>query len=322
MSVILPVRNRRELLKATLDGLEAQRYRDFEVIVADDGSSDGSDEHAAGRIVAGRAVRVIDGGGNGAVAARVAAVAVAEGDVLAFTDSDCVPSPEWLEAGMLALDWGADVVHGCTRAARPPLPLERTMTSDTEGLYPTCNILYCRSTFERAGGFDGAVGARWGFRPDRRSRGDGFGEDTLLAWRALRMGAVFEYVPEALVHHHVFPPGDWSELVSRTARVAAFPAMFKEVPELRRRALCRWRVQLGPRTRAPVYLLGASVIAGRKGTAVVALAWWIVLRHRELSRTGAPMADRLKVLPVEMAIDALSGAALLLGSARTRTLLV
>jgi glycosyltransferase involved in cell wall biosynthesis len=42
VSVIIPVRDRRDLLGRTLDALDRQEFRDFEVIVADDGSADGS----------------------------------------------------------------------------------------------------------------------------------------------------------------------------------------------------------------------------------------------------------------------------------------
>lgn len=319
VSVIVPVKDRCELLLALLDALEAQTLREFEVIVIDDGSTDGSAE-ATRRMVAGRPVYLLDGGGQGAVAARTLGVRKASSSVLAFTDSDCAPFPNWLEEGVRAIEQGADLVNGRTRPARPMLPLERSMGSGLEGLYPTCNVFYRRDAFERAGGFDISVAGRWGFRPDARSRGDGFGEDTLLAWRVARAGTV-EYAPEAVVEHHVFPP-DLRDMLSRTARVAAFPAMVRDVPELRGTLLTH-RVQLGARSRLPLYGLALALLGGRgqrRSFAVLCLTWWVCLRVRELWRFPLPWRRRIALLPAEMSVDVLTAGALVVGSVRARSI--
>ena len=319
VSVIIPVKDRRALLCETLDALDAQTVADFEVIVVDDGSSDGSGAAAAARTVRGRPVVVVDGRGRGAVHARLRGVEVARGDVLAFTDSDCVPAPRWLEAALAAFDTGADLVNGRTAPARQPLPLERTMGSGLEGLYPTCNVLYRRAAYDAAGGFDHGAGDRWGFRVDQRTRGDGFGEDTLLAWRVIRAGGRAVHVPEALVEHAVFPPDDLADMLSRTARVAAFPAMVREVPELRRTLLVdRW--QLGARSRVPVYGLFAALALRRPRLAFVFLVAWVVLRVQELRAFPVSWRRRIAVLPVEMSVDVVMAVALAVGSARARSI--
>jgi glycosyltransferase involved in cell wall biosynthesis len=305
VSVVIPVKDRRALLAAVLDGLEAQTYDGFEVIVVDDGSTDGSGDLARGRTVHGRPVTVVDGGGRGAVEARLLGVDHAEGAVLAFTDSDCVPAPTWLERAAARIEDGADLVNGRTRPARPTLPLERSMGSGLEGLYPTCNVLYRRDAFDRAGRFDRSVARRWGFRPDRRSKGEGFGEDTLLAWRVIRAGGA------------VFPP-DGRDMLSRTARVAAFPAMVKDIPELRG-TLLRWRWQLGHRTRLPTYLTLAALLTRRPWLIGACLAWWALLRLQELRHFPISWSRRLQVLPVEMGLDVVTAGALVVGSARARS---
>jgi cellulose synthase/poly-beta-1,6-N-acetylglucosamine synthase-like glycosyltransferase len=312
VSVIVPVRDRRALLARCLDALDAQTYRDVEVVVVDDGSTDGS-----GDLAASRGVTVVRTTGVGAVAARTAGVAAAAGQVLAFTDSDCEPDPDWLARAVAAIDAGADVVNGRTRPARPTLPLERSMGSGLEGLYPTCNVLYRRDVFERAGGFDLEAGDRLGFRPDRRSKGDGFGEDTMLAWRVARAGGRIQYVPEAGVAHAVFSP-DLVDVLSRTARVAAFPGLVKEVPELRD-TLLRWRWQLGDRTRLPLYAVVVSVLLGRRPLAAVGTACWVGVRLQELRRFPLPWRRRLAVLPAELAIDVITAGALVVGSVRARS---
>ena len=324
VSVVIPVKDRRELLRRALDGLAAQTFPDVEVVVVDDGSTDGSGELARQTVILGRPVRVVDGGGNGAVAARLAGVEAAQGELLAFTDSDCVPSPRWLELAVGAIDAGADLVNGRTAPDRPTLPLERSMGSGLEGLYPTCNVVYRRDAFDRAGRFDRDAARRWGFRPDRRSKGDGFGEDTLLAWRVIREGGEATYVEDALVEHAVFPP-DGRDMLSRTACVAAFPAMIKEIPELRA-TLVRWGWQLGQRTRLPVYAtllaLVLALVLAAPLPVVPPVVWWAVLRAQELRRFPIPWGRRLRILPVEMALDVLTAVALVVGSVRARSLLL
>ena len=318
VSVIVPVKDRAAMLGDLLDALARQTCTDLEVIVVDDGSTDGSGEVARRKVVAGRPVRVLDGAGNGAVAARQLGVGVARGAILAFTDSDCVPSPGWIAAALAAFDDGADIVNGRTAPIRDTLPLERSMGSGEEGLYPTCNMFYRRAAYDAAGGFDGELGDRWGFRPDRRSRGDGFGEDTLLAWRVIRAGGEVRYVPEALVEHAVFAP-DVTDILSRTARVAAFPAMVRDVPELRS-TLLRWRWQLGQRTRLPVYGLALALAGRQRVPAALMAIWWVGQRLRELRRFPIPWRRRLQCLPVEMATDVITAGALVVGSARARSI--
>lgn len=320
VTVIIPVKDRRDLLGDALDALAAQTFTDFEVIVVDDGSTDGSGDVAAARTIAGRPVRVLRAGGVGAVRARSLGVEQARGSVLAFTDSDCVPSPGWLAAAVEAIDAGADAVNGRTHPARAMAPLERSMGSGTEGLYPTCNMLYRRQAFDAAGGFDGDAGRRWGFRRDRRSQGDGFGEDTLLAWRVIRGGGEMAYAPEATVAHAVLPP-DPGELVSRTLRAAAFPALVREVPELRR-TLLRWRFQLGTRTRLPLYGLVITAVARQPRLAIALAAWWVAARLLDLRSFPVSWSRRLAALPTELGVDVLTAAALVAGSAKARSVVL
>src|SRR4051812_39855832 len=109
VSVIVPVRNGGSDLRELLEKLSAQtlpRER-FEVVVGDDGSTDGS---AAG-LDDGTWVRVVPGPPLNSYAARNRAVHASRGAVLAFCDADCRPEPEWLEEGVRALE-SMDVAAG------------------------------------------------------------------------------------------------------------------------------------------------------------------------------------------------------------------
>lgn len=320
-SVIIPVRDRRDLLERTLDALGRQTCGDFEVVVIDDGSSDGAAELAASRTVAGRRVRVLPNGGRGAVAARETGVRATSSPVLVFTDSDCEPDPHWLEIGLAAVDAGADLVHGRTVPARRIWPLERSVGQENDGLFATCNVFYRREAFETSGGFDSDTGTRLGFRHDENVRGMGFGEDTLLGWRTVRRGAQVVYEPGALVLHHVFP-ADFRDQLSRAWSLGAFPRLLREVPELQS-TLVRRRVLFGPRDRRPVYATAIALIARRPLPIAAAGAWWAYVRGREVR--PAPTIPRHRkplVLAQEMTIDVVAAASLVAGSIRARKLLL
>ena len=106
ISVVIPVRNRADGLRACLDSLMAQRTGDFEVIVVDDASSDDTPEKASGY-----PVRVMTLPRRmGSRHARAVGVGEALGDVVAFLDSDCVAPSDWLERIALELPAGDGVV--------------------------------------------------------------------------------------------------------------------------------------------------------------------------------------------------------------------
>ena len=318
--MIVPVKDRRALLRSLLDGLAAQTLAAHEVIVVDDHSSDGAPLEAEADARIGRPVRVVANAGVGAYAGRRTGVLHARAPYLAFTDSDCVPDAEWLARGVAALDAGADLVNGRTVPERPAGPLERTMASGEEGLYPTCNVFYRRSAYDAAGGFDDTAADRFGFRPGTPEQAMGFGEDTLLAWRVRRAGhAVYE--PRAVVRHHVFP-ADLGDLWRRTKMMVAFPALFREVPELRAGPLVRHGIVLNTPTRLPVYLFVAALAAHNRRAVRAVAAWWVVRRVYDARRLPGPVSRRIASVPVQVGMDALTTAALLVGGAKTRTIVL
>src|SRR3954454_1331868 len=96
VTVVVPVKDRREQMLRCLDALLALDYPAFDVLIADNGSSDGTPEafpeRASGASVDVEVVAI--DGPLGAVRNRAAAMA--RGEIIAFTDSDCLPQPGWL----------------------------------------------------------------------------------------------------------------------------------------------------------------------------------------------------------------------------------
>ncbi|MGF1478324.1 MAG: glycosyltransferase [Cyanophyceae cyanobacterium] len=103
VSVVIPVFNDAERLKICLKALKAQTYPKtlYEVIVVDNASDEGQDIQG---VVAqfDSAIAAFEST-PGSYAARNRGLALAKGEVIAFTDADCVPAADWLEKGVKAL---------------------------------------------------------------------------------------------------------------------------------------------------------------------------------------------------------------------------
>jgi glycosyltransferase involved in cell wall biosynthesis len=318
VSVVIPVKNRADLLREALDGLSKQAFRDFEVVVVDNGSTDGSGDVA--REPRDIEVRVIRTGGGRVAIARNAGVAAARGTIIAFTDSDCVPDPDWLAEGVAAMESaGVDVAQGATVPTGPVGPFERSMSVlHEDGLYPTCNMFFRKSAFEAVGGFDLATHEILGFREGTLGHDLGFGEDTLTAWRAReRGGSVF--VPSAVVAHQVMPMAG-KEQISRAWLAAGFPPLFKEHPEMKG-MLGVSGFFLGYR-RLPLYAFVLALLSRRRWLVLASALWWLFARARDVNRQGGSRAKRAAAVPVEMGIDVVTAAGLASGSARTGKVLL
>ncbi|MFB6263242.1 MAG: glycosyltransferase family 2 protein [Bradymonadaceae bacterium] len=102
VSVIIPVYDDYLSLLQCLDALAEQTYPDdrYEVVVVDNGTPD---ERRASVDELHECVRTTSESTPGSYAARNRGIAESTGEVLAFTDADCRPSPDWLEAGVRAL---------------------------------------------------------------------------------------------------------------------------------------------------------------------------------------------------------------------------
>ena len=316
VSVIVPVRDRRDLLTRTLEALRAQTYPPdrFEVIVVDDGSTDGTAE-AAEAAAGPLDLRVERRERAGAVAARNHGAAVARGEVLAFTDSDCRPAPGWLAAVVAALET-ADAVQGLT-LADPTMhrgPLHRTVEAGGDaGLFDSCNLALRTEAFRAVDGFDPAFARRIRVPRSPGQVHYGFGEDTDLGWRIIRSGRRLAFEPQALVHHHVFEPG-LRESIGRMWLVGAFPSLVREFPELRERLL-KHRLFL-TEDRPYVWLALAGVWLGRRRPAALALT--LPYAYRKVARGHGGRRERLRTLPAQALLDAVATAGLVVGSIRAR----
>jgi glycosyltransferase involved in cell wall biosynthesis len=314
VSVIVPAtRGAAPTLPQTLEALAAQTLDrdDFEVIVVDDGAPDGVRAVAEGSALR---PRVVTRDAPGPGAARNKGASVARAQVLAFTDADCAPAPDWLAEGLRAIG-ELDLVQGAVLPAQNGRigPWDRTLAVVSEyGLYETANLYVRRDWFERVGGF-----VDW---LDDRNEPRPFGEDAVFAWSAKRAGARSGFAPEALVRHAVFD-GRWPDTLRERARVGLFPALVQRIPELRDAFLYR-RWFLSERTAAfDAAALAVVAAAARRSPWPLALAApYVRVTIRDARRWRG--ADAVKSALVGAAGDVLGAAALVRGSAEQRTLVL
>ncbi|TXL57920.1 glycosyltransferase family 2 protein [Aeromicrobium terrae] len=107
--MVVPVYNAEDHLDESLRSLLGQRYRPLDVVVVDDGSTDGSAEIARRHAKDSR-VRVITQANAGVNAARSAGIAVATGELLTFVDADDTVTPDGIAAAVRSLEEsGSDV---------------------------------------------------------------------------------------------------------------------------------------------------------------------------------------------------------------------
>jgi glycosyltransferase involved in cell wall biosynthesis len=303
VSVIVPARNAAALVPRLFAALDRSSFPGrWETILVDDASTDATADIA--EEWGARVVRLPSQ--SGPAAARNAGLAAARAPLIAFTDADCEPAPGWLSALTEALA-DAEIATGPVSPV-PGVPRDafaRTLSIGSESpLFQTANLAVRREVAERVGGFEAFIPVEQGH----------FGEDAVFAWRARRTGARTVFAEGALVHHAVFPRSA-RDFVAEHWRRRFFPALVREVPELRSRLPLRYFLTRDTALFDLALLgIGASVFSGRRGALLAALPY---LKRRLTWRRPA-IEENLAFL----AADAVGFAALVRGSAAARRLLL
>jgi glycosyltransferase involved in cell wall biosynthesis len=163
ISVVIPTHNRKSLLLNTLRGFQNQSYDKgrFELVVVDDGSTDGTREEI--EAVLDRfdyPLRIAGQDKKGPASARNLGMSLAKGEIVAFTDDDCLPDPAWLcEISRAFSHPGTWAVSGRIFSRIPPgifvhsLLSASTIVSESDH-FMTGNFAVRKDAARRIGGFD------------------------------------------------------------------------------------------------------------------------------------------------------------------------
>lgn len=197
VSVIVCSYNGAKTLDRCLESLKHVNYPDYEVILVDDGSKDNTQEIAAKHSWVVNIKQV----NKGLSVARNVGAQAAQGEIIAYTDSDCMADPDWLYylvGTLISGDYAGvggpnisppaeDWIQACVAAA-PGGPNHVLLTDVIAEHIPGCNMAFYKWAFEKVGGFD----------PEYRKAGD----DVDFCWRLQQEGQVIAFSPSAIVWHY------------------------------------------------------------------------------------------------------------------------
>ena len=196
VSIIIPAYQASNTITACLSALQEQDFQlPYEVIIVDDGSADNTIELAQKSC----AHIIQHGEKRGAAAARNSGVNMAKGDIICFTDADCMPKKDWLEQMILPFD-DPEIVgaKGVYRTNQKEL-VARFVQIEYEDKYDllraqerinfidTYSAAYRKEILQSNGGFDEQVF---------------FVEDQELSFRLASRGYQMIFQPSAVVYHH------------------------------------------------------------------------------------------------------------------------
>src|SRR5213594_3978571 len=196
ISVVVCTYNGARTIRDCLEGLDRLAYPDYEVIVVNDGSTDGT-----AAIARHYDCRLIQTENRGLASARNTGLEAATGEIVAYTDDDAYPDPHWLTyLAAMFLSTSHAAVGGPNIAppgdgpiaecvARAPGGPVHVLLNDREAEHiPGCNMAFRKESLQAIGGFD----------PQFRTAGD----DVDVCWQLQERGWTLGFHPAALVWHH------------------------------------------------------------------------------------------------------------------------
>jgi O-antigen biosynthesis protein len=196
VSVVICAYNAERTMRPCLESLRKLDYPNFEVVIVDDGSRDSTAEISMDF----PEFRLIRQPNKGLSVARNVGMQAARGEIIAYTDSDCVVDPHWLT--LMVRSMTENNFDGCGGpnyaphedgwveaccAASPGAPCHVLVAEDRAEHLAGCNMVFTRAALTKVGGFD----------PQFNTAGD----DVDVCWRMLDAGLKLGFSPAAFVWH-------------------------------------------------------------------------------------------------------------------------
>jgi GT2 family glycosyltransferase len=196
ISVVVCSYNGKRTICGCLDGLQKLEYPNYEVIVVNDGSTDGT-----GTVAAEYGFKVINTENRGLSSARNTGMEAAKGEIIAYIDDDARPDPHWLTYLAATFLTTAHAAVGGPNLAPPhdgPIaecvanapggPIHVLLTDHEAEHIPGCNMAFRKNALKAVGGFD--------------TRFRIAGDDVDVCWRIQQQGWTLGFSPAAMVWHH------------------------------------------------------------------------------------------------------------------------
>lgn len=203
VSIIIPAFNAEKTLAQCLEACRRQTYSDVQIIVVDDGSTDNTCS-----IAQRFGIHCLSQENQGPAAARNRGASEACGDILAFTDADCVPAADWIERllegfgeGIVAVGGTYGIVNSGSSLARiihEEIQMRHEKFGEDVDFVGSFNMAVLAASFREVGGFDACFPAA-------------SAEDNDLSYRLLDAGGKLCFRRNAVVAHH-HPSRLWSYL--------------------------------------------------------------------------------------------------------------
>jgi len=211
VSVIIPAHNDQNRLKLCLEAINLQSYpsKNYEIIVIDNNSTENIEKIAKD---SSDKIKILKESKPYSYAARNKGIANAKGEIIAFTDSDCIPGREWIEKGVLTMiENSADLVGGkiefyfsnkqTLSEVYDSLFFLNSENAVKKGLCQTANLFVRKKIFLKLGYFPEVVS----------------GGDSQWTKNATDQGYRLTYSSKAIVKH---PARKFSALLIKSLRVA------------------------------------------------------------------------------------------------------
>lgn len=232
VSIVVPTFRRPALLARCLEAVLAQNYppANYEVIIVDDAASDHTrcqvEQYALRGAEGEYTIRYIPvTTSHGPAAARNVGLRAAFGEIIAFTDDDCIPCPKWLQAGVKAMPENGAVIAGKVIVPVPPVPTDYELNASRleHSEFVTANCFVRRTALIEVGGFDERFTAAWR-------------EDSDLRFTLHEHGACCIAAPDAVVIHPV-RPAPWGVSISQQQKSVFNALLYKKHPKLYRQKI-------------------------------------------------------------------------------------
>ena len=251
VSVVVPTYKRLDLLQRCLHALLTQDFalEAYEIIVVDDANDENlrqlfvqwqQEAYARNQTLRYIPVRSKQ---HGPAIARNLGWQAARGEIIAFTDDDCIPLTNWLTMGVCAFSSNVMAVSGHVIVPLPDIPSDYEYSAShlETSLFVTANCFYRRSTLLELGGFDERFTLAWR-------------EDSDLFFTLLERNMAWRRAPEAKVLHPI-RQAPWGVSIKQQRKSMFNALLYKKHP-----LLYRQHIQKNPPWH--YYMLLAALLVG------------------------------------------------------------